>query len=374
MQVGFYLLTFVSLSTVAATLLPLVPSDEWWIRIFDFPRAQLLVIITISILLLIAGLLCNLWAVTKFHYFLLTLLASAMAIQAYWIVPFVPGFPREVPTTTDHKQQHRTLDILVANLKFDNTSYKNFHDLVTEHSPHLIFVTEYNDAWHNQLKQLDDQYPHSVKVVKDDGHGMALFSIEKLSNEKERYLISDQRPSISARLHLNESSYIELWGLHPAPPGIKMSNEERKDSSPRDAELLVVADRVADYAVPTIVMGDLNDTAWSQTTMQFKKISGLLDPRIGRGLFNTYHTEYLLLRYPIDHFFLSNHFYIHSIKRLRSFGSDHFPMLLSVSVENPYFSQKSNGEGELTKRQEKTIQEGKEDAQEHDQHKEVAPD
>jgi len=97
-------------------------------------------------------------------------------------------------------------------------------------------------------------------------------------------------------------------------------------------ELIMAASLASEHLGPVMVTGDLNDVAWSPTTQQFKKISGLFDPRIGRGFFSTYNALVPFFRMPIDHFFVSRHFQIRKITRLHKIGSDHFPIFTSICL------------------------------------------
>ena len=62
-------------------------------------------------------------------------------------------------------------------------------------------------------------------------------------------------------------------------------------------------------------------------------MSGLLDPRIGRGLFNTFDAGNPIFRFPLDHVFHSSHFRLFRLCRLPKVGSDHFPVLVELNLE-----------------------------------------
>jgi endonuclease/exonuclease/phosphatase (EEP) superfamily protein YafD len=65
----------------------------------------------------------------------------------------------------------------------------------------------------------------------------------------------------------------------------------------------------------------------------FQKISGLLDPRIGRGFYNTFHALQPFLRFSLDHLFHSQEFRVRRLQVLPDIGSDHFPFFVSLSYE-----------------------------------------
>ena len=74
----------------------------------------------------------------------------------------------------------------------------------------------------------------------------------------------------------------------------------------------------------------MNDVAWSHSTHLFQRISGLLDPRIGRGFYSTYNANWSLLRWPIDHAFFDQSFMLLDLQVLDDIGSDHFPLYIAL--------------------------------------------
>lgn len=195
----------------------------------------------------------------------------------------------------------------------------------------MLVTLESDQWWEEQLKVIETELPYSVKCPLNNLYGMHVYSKLPLGEQEICYLVEQDVPSIHVSLTLRTGDKVRVHFLHPAPP----SPTENPESAQRDAELVIVARSVAQSDQPVIVTGDLNDVAWSTTTRLLRKISGLLDPRVGRGALNTFYVDYPFARWPLDHLFHSSHFTLRDIQRLPSIDSDHFPLLTRLSFTAP---------------------------------------
>lgn len=313
-----------TVTLVTLTLLPLWRNDAWWVRAQEFPRLQLSVIALFLLLLELVLLdLSRPWT-----WALLVLALLCFVYQACWIIPYTRMFPTEVKTAVvaDRRQMIR---IMTANVLTPNRNAEALIELVRENAPHILVTLESDAWWQERLDTLEADYPYTIKCPQENLYGMHVYSRLALTDSQVDYLVESDKPSMHTMVSLPSGQGIRAHFLHPAPP----SPTENDSSSERDAELIIVARSVAEADGPVIVTGDLNDVAWSETTRLFRKISGLLDPRVGRGMFNTYHADHWFMRWPLDHLFHSHHFTLSKIARLRSFGSDHFALLAELVCE-----------------------------------------
>jgi endonuclease/exonuclease/phosphatase (EEP) superfamily protein YafD len=309
---------------IILTVLPLLKFPDWWIRIGDFPRLQILFG---SIVLLVLHFAFNRpFELTDISF--LTLLAICAAYQFARILPYTPVYPKQVEKSRE-KNPASIVSLLIFNVFIENRNFEKFLQLVEQTKPDLILLAEPDEQWAQAISPLDKIYPFSVKHPLDNAYGMILLSRLELENPQLKFLIEDDIPSIHTGVKLDSSDLIRLYCLHPRPP-IPPENDRATE---RDAELILVGRMIQGKDVPTIIAGDLNDVAWSRTTSLFQKISNLLDPRIGRGLYSSFHAQYPFIRFPLDHVFHSNHFRLHELRRLPRIGSDHFPIFVRLSCE-----------------------------------------
>lgn len=313
---------FVGLLLIAITLLSMVRSARWWVRFSDFPRSQIAILL--AVVAIMHGITMR-WS-SVFDLGFGFALVFSLGYQCVRVVPYTPLWRRQVVAAAPGDGT-RAIRILISNVLMENRRDSDLLNLIDEANPDLILAVETNAWWNERLDVLDRDYPYSIKHPQENFFGMLLFSRLELGPSKLRFLVDEGVPSIRATIKLRSGECVEFFGVHPRPP------EPQQDSEERDAELLIVGREVRECQLPSIVAGDLNDVAWSDTTALFRKISGLLDPRRGRGMFSTFHSSYPMFRWPLDHIFHSEHFTLLQLKRLRSIGSDHFPVLAELQLE-----------------------------------------
>lgn len=303
-----------------------LPLDNWWVRGVEFPRIQIMVLGVIAWVGLIV--FSSQWQVGQWLLFLA--LSIALAFQLRMILPYTRIWKKEVQTAKDTPElSAHQIKIMVSNVLTPNDDTHKLIDLVNAEHPDILITLESDEKWQDALSVIEDDYPYTVKVPLDNLYGMHLYSKLELIDPKVKYLIIDDIPSVHSQLRLQGGRIIWLYCLHPMPP----SPTEADKSTTRDAELLLVGKHIKEQEQTAILAGDLNDVAWSKTTRRFQRISGLLDPRIGRHFINTFHVKYPFLRWALDHIFHSACFTVVDIRRLPSIGSDHFPVLTTLQYE-----------------------------------------
>lgn len=309
-----------------ATVIPLFRGEHYAVRGWDFPRLQIGCLAAVSILARMVFTDVG----TGWDWLSLGLAGFALAIQTWWIFPFTVLARREVRSTVK-PDRARSIRIVTANVLQPNRNVSGFHDIVRQADPDVLVVLEGDPWWEEQLDaRLGEVYRHQQKCPQDNLYGMLLYSRLELAEMQTEFLVEDDVPSMHGRIRLPGGDWVRTHWLHPKPP----SPTENPASGERDAELVMVGRRVAERPdEPTIVAGDLNDVAWSATTRLFRKLSGLRDPRVGRGFYSSFHAKLPGLRWPLDHLFHSADFTLNEIRCLPGYGSDHFPLLMDLQWE-----------------------------------------
>lgn len=323
------------------TLFSHLPGRSWVLRVCDFPRAQVLAIGLVLIAVLIVAMLMGFpfepqggaisWVFT-------TLLVGSVILQALWAIQFTPMRPTTVrhaslsPEFMD--ETVNAFRLITANVDFKNSDPAKAMRMLMDQDPDLLALVETDEYWDELIEAYRNTYPHIVKELREKGRGVAVLSRFAIEHSEIKYLVDHDRPSIWMRFYLPDAGCVRVIITHPAPPGLpKRNGEGRHSSKKRDIELDLIASYIGDRPNDHwILAGDFNDVGWSWTTLKAKRIGGLSDPRIGRGMYNTYPAAYRFLRYPIDHVLVSDAFELIELRQLENIGSDHLPLLADLML------------------------------------------
>ncbi|PSG88281.1 endonuclease/exonuclease/phosphatase family protein [Aurantibacter aestuarii] len=344
------ILKVIAFIAITLTLIPIFAFDFWWIRMFDFPHVQLTVITLLAILIYYI----------KFSFksygdlAIISILITCFAFQVYKVRMFMPFYESEVKSEklTDTS---KSISFLTSNVLQSNDNYDLLKNVIDSTDADIMLFTEVNEKWSNYIKkQLRGSHAYMIGVPLDNTYGMLLCSKNELINPEIKYLVGDSIPSIHTKIKLDNQQLIQFYGLHPTPP----MPQHNPKSTQRDAEFMIIADLKRNNRLPVLVLGDFNDVPWSGTMKLFKAYSELLDPRIGRGFYNTFSTKSKLLRWPLDHIFVSEEFRLIEYKNCTSIKSDHFPLYskLVFSPENAHEQKPKQASKSIIERAQKQIE------------------
>jgi endonuclease/exonuclease/phosphatase (EEP) superfamily protein YafD len=304
-----------------AAALPLLRVHNRWIRMLDFPRMQLAAWSAFNLALsgMMRGRSRHGWGWTFLH-------TAVLFYQAKQLAPFTRFKTPESKSSREDADLSDTFSLVVANVLMTNRKALGLLAMIRRENPDIVLLNEPDDWWEKRFRELEDRYPWQVKVPQSDTYGMLLYSRLPLREIRVDRRVHADVPSIRSEVVLPSGKSFNIYCVHPKPP----AEEHTED---RDAELYLVGMELRDSGLPGVVAGDLNDVAWSCTTRLFQKVSRTLDPRIGRGFYNTFHAQHSFLRYSLDHVFHTREFTLSDLRRLEKFGSDHFPIFIRLFLD-----------------------------------------
>ena len=276
--------------------------------------------------MLLLGLTVLLVPVSAVFWALAAIQTAIVAVQSAICLRFTPLHRKQSEALGASEPSVGSLRILTANVKQSNRDFARLIRQVEEHAPDILLLMEVDRAWLDGLAAIGERYPFRIEQPQDNSYGLALYSRLELVEPQVLFRVLEEVPSAMAIVVLSSGERFRLHVLHPEPP------VPYEDTLGRDSEVILVARDVESDSLPAVVAGDLNDVAWSRTTRRFQRLSGLLDPRVGRGLYNTFDARYAFLRWPLDHLFHDKRFRLVSMQRLPDIGSDHFPMLFEIAL------------------------------------------
>ena len=306
-------LAVLAAALVAVSALPYWDSDLWFVRMADFPRLQVLVLLLVvgAALLLFARRLPMATAV------LLTAVAAAALGHAVALWPYRPGGGDVVAACPPE----RRLAVMVANVRLGNRTAQPLLEMVARQQPDLFLALETDGWWDQALAPLSAAMPHRAQEITGSYFGIHLFSRLPLLGPEIRYLAGQDTPAVVAGVVLPSGETIEFLGVHPRPP------HPFQSSAPRDAQLYAAALLARDGERRAVVAGDLNATPWESTVERMRRVGGLIAPRQGYGYVATYDAQSWWRRWPLDLVLHEAGFATLSLERLGAFGSDHHPYI-----------------------------------------------
>src|SRR5687768_8812948 len=151
------------------TILPFFRTDEWWVRIFDFPRVQ---ISGVTLVLIVIGAIARLQRDRRGRV-LLGILFAILVTQFVQIFPYTPLAKKQVVAA---KEGGGEIRLLVFNVLQFNRNTTALLRAISEHKPDLILLAETDPWWIEQMNVLQKSHGHVISEPLTNTYGIVLYS------------------------------------------------------------------------------------------------------------------------------------------------------------------------------------------------------
>ncbi|HYG76482.1 MAG TPA: endonuclease/exonuclease/phosphatase family protein [Planctomycetota bacterium] len=249
---------------------------------------------------------------------------SALVLAAFALAnatSFVPlYFGRDIP-----KLAAPEFRVMLANVHTGNTQHQRVLDAVRAEKPDAVVFLEIDSRWAAKLQELKDEYPHSRVDPRPDNFGIAFFSRVKPEQIRLEYIGAAGVPTVRAQYVVNGKP-LTLIGTHPVPP---VTGEYVHF---RNEQMTEMAEMISRMTGAVVLAGDLNMTSDSPVFRALCSNANLRDSRQGFGVQGSWPLG-LPTKIAIDHCLVSPHVKIHNRRLGPDVNSDHYPVIVDLSIE-----------------------------------------
>jgi endonuclease/exonuclease/phosphatase (EEP) superfamily protein YafD len=203
------------------------------------------------------------------------------------------------------------------------------HDLAEEfaravHADFLMAV-EMTPAWQRALDSLQDIYPHVIAETRQTPHGLVLYSRHPCVRCDVLDLGGTGIATIVGDFEVN-GTIVRVVGTHFRVP------VTQREANRMRAHVAGIIAYLQQRPIPTILLGDLNTTPWSEYFRTLVGGTGLRDSSLGLGVHSTWPAWVPLPGVPIDHCLVSENISVLARRVGPWIGSDHRPVTVDLAI------------------------------------------
>jgi endonuclease/exonuclease/phosphatase (EEP) superfamily protein YafD len=317
-------IVIVAIIAVFAILSIFRNTESRYLKYLDFPRIQFFLVSILFIALVVIFVKQWKWK----DYLVLFLLFITLTINGFYLINYTFLVSEKVPTAVNLKESDHKIGLLLSNVKMSNRKADPLLNLIQNKKPDLVLVMEVDKWWDEHLKVLEKEYPFSHHTINEVTYGMVLYSKFPLEEVDVNYLQNKKVPSFKSTVILDEDKKIIFHAIHPVPPTYFKDLPDNEGQ--QETALQKLGSKLDNSQYPIIVAGDFNDVVWSYVNKLTETENILFDVRVGRGFYNSYNAENIVMRWPLDHIFVTKEFRLKKLERLPKIGSDHFPIFAEL--------------------------------------------